>query len=180
MSAPGEPGAAEPSAAPARPEPARPGPVARTDHTFEFTARAPLRAAFPLFGAWGERAWAGEAWDPRFLWPDPPRDEEGEVFTLSHGERGVAVWVNTAFDLAAGRIQYVYVLPGTQVTVIDLALAEAPDGASTRIRVRYRRTALEAGANAIVEEAGRKDAAAAQEWEGAVDAALRPGLPSTA
>ncbi|MFO0582972.1 MAG: hypothetical protein U0229_11925 [Anaeromyxobacter sp.] len=166
---------AQPAATAARPITAPRAPVSRTDHGFEFTARAPLRATFPLFGAWGERAWAGDSWNPRFLWPDPPRDEEGEVFTLSHGERGEAVWVNTAFDLGAGRIQYVYVLPGTQVTVIDLALEEAPDGASTRVRVRYRRTALDPGANTIVEEAGRHDAGSAREWEEAVNAALRTG-----
>jgi len=153
--------------------PRRGGPVVRTDNSFEFTARAPLREAFPLFGAWGERAWAGESWQPRFLYPDPPRDEAGEVFTVSHGHSGQeATWVNTTFDVETGRIQYVYVLPGVQAVLIDLALQEQPGASSTVVRVRYRRTALSSDLNERVEKLGREDAASAPEWERDVNAAL--------
>ncbi len=137
----------------------------RTDNSFEFTARAPLTVVFPLFGAWGERAWAGGWWQPRFLHPDPPRDEDGEVFTT-----GDAIWVNTAFDLEAGRVQYVYVVPEIQAVRIDLSLQES--AGETRVCVRYRRTALRATANDLVEQRGKGDASAGPEWADAVNAAL--------
>jgi hypothetical protein len=142
--------------------------IVHTDHSFEFTARAPLRAVFPLFGGWGERAWAGESWQPRFLHPDPPRDEDGEVFTTRD-----AVWVNTAFDIEAGRVQYVYIAPEVQAVRTDLSLQES--AGETRVRVRYRRTALRPDANDVVEQRGRSDAAAGREWADAVNATLRKG-----
>jgi hypothetical protein len=149
------------------------GAVARTDHAFEFTVQMPKKDAFPLFGAWGERAWGGESWNPRFLYPTPPRDEAGEVFTVSHGHgHHDSVWVNTAFDQEAGRIQYVYVVPGFQLVLIDLALEE--DAGRTRVRVRYRRTALEPEKNEEVEALGRRDASSGDEWAVAVNDALRP------
>lgn len=146
--------------------------VVRTDERFEFTVRAPLREAFPLFGAWAERAWAGDDWQPRFLHPDPPRDEEGAVFLLDHGHAHQAVWINTAFDAAQGRAQYVYVVPEVQSALINLALTEAPDGASTRVQVRYRRTALDPSMNERVRRLGARDATQAAEWEDAVNRAI--------
>ena len=62
--------------------------------------RSDARAA-PLFGPQGERAWAGEDWNPQFVFPTPARDIEGAVFTVRHGEH-TAVWVNTVFDARSG------------------------------------------------------------------------------
>jgi len=143
----------------------------RTDHSFQFMARARLRAVFPLFGAWGEREWAGPSWSPAFLYPQPPRDEPGAVFKTAR-EDGEAVWVNTTFDLEGGRAQYVYVVPGVQAVLIDLCLAEEDGGTGTLVTVRYRRTSLEPAMNAHVERLGREDVASAEEWGTAVNAAL--------
>jgi len=148
------------------------GPVVRTDQAFEFVAWAPLREAFPLFGAWGERAWAGDDWQPRFLHPDPASDEEGAVFALDHGGGLQAVWVNTAFDAERGRAQYVYVVAGVQSALIDLQLTEAPGGSVTRVRVRYRRTALDPSMNEQVRGLGARDAEQGPAWEAAVNQAL--------
>jgi hypothetical protein len=78
--------------------------------------------------------------------------------------------VNTAFDLAAGRVQYVYVVPGVQAVVIELALAEG--GPGTRVSVTYRRTALGAAQNGRVREAAEHDRVAGPEWERLIAAAL--------
>jgi hypothetical protein len=75
-------------------------PAAHVKNRFTFTVNAPLRQAAPLFGPEGERAWAGDDWNPEFVFPVPAQDIEGAVFTLRHGERR-AVWVNTIFDLSA-------------------------------------------------------------------------------
>jgi len=97
------------------------GAVVHVENEFEFTVRAPYDKVAPLFGAHGERAWGGEDWDPRFLHPQPAQDLEGEVFTVAHGHKS-ATWVNTAFDLQTGHVQYVYVLPDTQAVLIDIHL----------------------------------------------------------
>ena len=132
----------------------------RTREQFDFVMRAPLEAAWPLFGAQAERAWA-PGWDPQFVWPVEPVDQEGMVFKVVQGGR-TAVWVNTALDPAANRIQYVYVIPDLMVTVISLRLA--PAGRSTHVGVTYERTALGGSANELVRDMAQQDKVAGEEW----------------
>ena len=131
-----------------------------TREAFALLANAPIETAWPLFGADGERAWA-PGWEPAFLWPQPAVDRPGMVFTIRHRE-GQAVWVNTAFDPAARRIQYVYVIPEVVATVITLTLT--PAGHATGVEVVYERTALAEAANATVTAMAADDRAAAAEW----------------
>lgn len=147
------------------------GPVARVENGFEFTVHAPFKAVVPLFGASAERAWAGSHWNPQFVYPLPERDQPGEVFTVGHGDTH-STWVNTVFDLDAGRIQYVYVIPGAQVAVIDI-YARPLDASTTGVKVVYRRTALDPALNTHVSEMGRKDGASGPEWETAINAYLK-------
>jgi len=135
------------------------GPV-RTRERFEFTANAPVEVAWPLFGAEGERAWAPD-WYPRFIWPATATDEEGMVFTVDRADL-TAVWVNTVFDQAAGRIQYVSVIPDVVVTVITLSLKET--GPSTHVEVIYERTALAATAGEAVNQLAAGDRVAGPQW----------------
>lgn len=139
-----------------------------TEKTFEFVAEAQLSEVAPLFGADKERVWA-EGWAPHFLWPSPPADREGMVFTIDHDGR-TGYWVNTAFDLDHGRIEYVYVVPEWLVTRITLALT--PVDGNTRVRVTYERTALSPDANTQVDELASHDAASGPEWGAAVNAYL--------
>src|SRR6267154_1494118 len=120
------------------------GPAYHVRTEFEFMVHAPYSAAAPLFGPEGEKAWASDSWHPHFVYPQPARDIEGAVFQVSHGHHH-STWVNTAFDLENGHIQYVYIIPEMMVTVIDLNLsklsASKPSAESTHVRVAYERTA---------------------------------------
>src|SRR6202042_2364307 len=111
-------------------------------------ANAPFEVAWPLFGAHKERAWAPD-WEPVFLWPEKAFDQEGMVFTIRQAPKN-AVWVNTAFDATARRIQYVYVIPDVVVTVITLKLMA--QGGSTKVDVVYERTALKHAGNQTLGE----------------------------
>jgi hypothetical protein len=146
-------------------------PVAHVSNNFTFTVNAPFREAAPLFGPEGERAWAGEDWNPQFVFPLPARDVEGAVFTLRHGEH-TAVWVNTVFDLSAGRMQYVYVLGDLLVTTIDVQLHPI-DAAHTKVDVTYVRTALRAEANEHVASMGKHDVEQGKLWESDINAYLQ-------
>lgn len=139
-------------------------------NSFAFTVNAPLKDAAPLFGPEGERAWAGDDWNPHFVFPAPAQDVEGAVFTLRHGDR-TAVWVNTLFDLKAGRMQYVYVLADLLVTTINVRL-HAVDAMHTKVDVTYIRTALRPEANEHVLAMGKHDREQAKEWEDAINAYL--------
>jgi hypothetical protein len=147
------------------------GPAMHVQNEFEFTVRAPYEKVAPLFGAHGERAWGGEDWDPQFLHPQPAQDIEGEVFTVPHGHRR-SVWVNTAFDLASGRVQYVYVVPDVQAVLINIQLGH-DDPTRTDVKVVYQRTALAAEFNDHVHNMGQKDGQSAEEWRGAIEKYLR-------
>jgi hypothetical protein len=132
-----------------------------TREQFSLVPNAPFEVAWPLFGADKERAWAPD-WQPDFLWPEKAFDQEGMVFKIRHGDKN-AVWVNTAFDPMAGRIQYVYVIPDVVVTLITLKLM--PRGDSTSIDVVYERTALSHAANGIVKQMASRDRVADIEWD---------------
>ena len=59
---------------------------AHVSNSFSFTVNAAMHDAAPLFGPEGERVWAGDDWNPQFVFPIPARDVEGAVFTVRHGE----------------------------------------------------------------------------------------------
>jgi len=135
-------------------------------NAFELIVRSPLSRAAILFGPEGERCWAGERWNPEFLHPQPGKDVQGAVFTVAHGPH-TSVWVNTLFDTAAGRMQYVSFIPGTVVSTIDVRLT-AVDPSSTRVDVTYARTALNAAANDDVQAMGERDRESGPEWQRAI------------
>ena len=131
-----------------------------TREQFDFIADAPLDVAWPLFGADAERAWAPE-WEPIFIWPAAVTEQEGMVFKIAHADK-TAIWVNTAFDRMASRIQYVYVIPDLVLTVITLNLSQV--GAATHVAVTYERTALADAAGEAVRQMAGRDKAAGPEW----------------
>ncbi|HVB78320.1 MAG TPA: hypothetical protein VNE82_00040 [Candidatus Binataceae bacterium] len=153
-----------------RAPPARTGRVRlHTHEEFKFVASAPIHVTAPLFGAERERVWAPD-WDPKFVWPENPNDQEGMVFTLAHGGK-TATWVNTSFDLEANRIQYVYVIPDTLVTVVTVTLTA--NAKTTDVAVAYDRTALTETANIVVREMAERDANAGPEWGKQINGYLR-------
>lgn len=134
---------------------------AHTEEKFAFTADASMKEVAPLFGADAEREWA-PGWDPKFVHPLPARDEQGMVFTVERAP-GKSVWLNTAFDLMNGRIQYAYMIPNTLVTLITLQLTQERD--KTRVEVEYERTALSAEADGHVRRMAEQDHTAGADWE---------------
>jgi hypothetical protein len=154
-------------------------PSSRThvSNRFSFTVNAAMHDAAPLFGPEGERVWAGDDWNPQFVFPIPARDVEGAVFTVRHGEHS-AVWVNTLFDLEGGHMQYVYVLADLLATTIDVRL-HPMDAAHTRVDVTYVRTALRPEADEHVLSLGKHDSEQGKKWGDAINAYLqrRTGRP---
>ena len=147
---------------------------ARERSEFEFVAHAPYAQVFPLFGAEKERAWAGKDWDPTFVYPKPANDVEGAVFTVKHGHATTVPWVNTAFDQKSGHVQYVYVIPDTMTTLIDIHLAQQ-DPENTKVDVVYERTALTAGGDERVRRMAEHDRKAGTEWSEQINQYLKAG-----
>ncbi|MGA3055499.1 MAG: hypothetical protein ABSD63_14920 [Candidatus Korobacteraceae bacterium] len=144
---------------------------------FSFTVDAAFDQVAPLFGADEERKWAS-GWNPQFIYPIPARDQRGMVFTVPKGQF-TSVWVNTAFDLAAGHIQYVYWVNETMTALIDIHLTRESEQ-KTGVAVVYERTALAPEANQHVQHFAEEDAAAGKEWGDAINAyfaKLRTAVP---
>jgi hypothetical protein len=153
-------------------------PAQQLTHTrteFRFTANASFEQVAPLFGANEERQWSPD-WNPQFIYPQPGRDEQGMVFKIMHGQHE-AIWVNTAFDLAAGHIQYTYILNDAMATLIDIHLTR--EGAQkTGVNVIYERTALIPEANEHVQHFAKNDEKAGKEWDEGVNGYLMKGTQS--
>jgi hypothetical protein len=145
----------------------KPEPLRHVETRFNLMVHASYLDTAPLFGASGERAWAGANWNPDFIFPLPEKDVEGAVFTVSHGARK-AVWVNTLFDMEAKHFQYVYFLPDIMVTVIDVRF-KSPDARTTAVTVVYQRTAITSEGNEHVEVMSEGDRNAGKDWQQAID-----------
>lgn len=147
-----------------------PGQLTHVTNTFRFQLATPLEHVAPLFGPEGERCWAGKHWDPRFLYPQPGRDTEGAVFTVAHGPH-TSVWVTTRFDVKAGRMQYVSVIPDAVLSLIDVQLTPSASG-HTEVEVTYARTALSSAMNEEVQAMGDADRYSGPDWQKAVEGCL--------
>ncbi len=143
---------------------------AHVSNTFQFVVKAPLSRAAPLFGPEGERCWAGQHWNPVFVYPQPGTDVQGAVFTVQYGPH-TSLWVNTLFDPDGGRMQYVSFVPGVHVSTVDVRLTPV-DSSSTSVEVTYVRTALDAGANAEVETMGKSDRESGPHWQQEIEKCL--------
>jgi len=141
--------------------------LAHTSTEFHFTVDLPYHEAAPLFGALEEQKWA-PGWKPEFLHPTPATDQEGSVFRVQKGAHS-SLWVNTVFDLATGRVQYVYVLADLLVTRIDI-LIKVNNRDKTDVSVTYERTALTSSANDHVKALAKEDAASGEEWKSLINA----------
>jgi hypothetical protein len=85
---------------------------------------------------------------------------------VQHGSH-TSAWVNTLFDLAEGRMQYVSFLVGSVVSTVDVRLTPL-DSSITRLEVTYVRTALNAAANEDVRAMGVSDHDSGPDWQEAI------------
>ncbi|MGO8731857.1 MAG: hypothetical protein ACLQVM_03580 [Terriglobia bacterium] len=148
--------------------------LAHVRNSFHFLVHTPLSSAATLFGPDGERSWAGEDWNPQFLYPQPGKDIQGAVFTIQKGHHK-SVWITTLFDVANGRIQYVSFEPDVKVSTVDVRLTSV-EPSTTSVEVTYVRTALDASANDEVQALGQRDHR--QEgihWQEAIETCLKKG-----
>jgi hypothetical protein len=143
---------------------------AHVTNSFHFAVPATLSRAAAFFGPEGERCWAGEHWNPVFLYPLPAQDVQGAVFTVQHGPHK-SVWINTLFDPVGGRMQYASFIPDTLVFTVDVRLSVLTPS-TTKVEVTYVRTALDAAANEDVVTLGRRDAESGPEWQEAIERCL--------
>jgi hypothetical protein len=96
---------------------------------------------------------------------------QGAVFTVQHGPH-TSVWVNTIFDVAAGRMQYVAVIPEVMTFTVDVQLTPV-SASTTKVEVTYTRTALSADANDDVVAMGKADGENGPYWQKSIEGYLK-------
>jgi hypothetical protein len=138
---------------------------------FDFEVDTPFATATLLFGPKSEMSWAGDDWKPVFYYPRPGNDVEGTVFTVTRNHH-TGIWVNTLYDVAGGRMQYVSVIPQVVATVVAVKLSSV-DARKTHVDVTYTRTALDPAANDDVRGLAQHDAASGPEWAKAIRSSIR-------
>ena len=138
---------------------------------FDFVVDGPPEMIAELFGAHRERAWE-PGWDPRFLHPQPARDCAGAVFLLPGPHHGVGV--TTTYDPLGGRIQHVFVVPGTVAIVIDIEVMPCGEAASA-VSVTYEHTTLDPRMEDEVRDLARKVADYGPAWQAQIVASLTGG-----
>ena len=143
---------------------------AHVSNDFHFVIQASMRRAATFFGPEAERCWAGPHWNPEFLYPQPGKDIQGAVFRVKQGE-AEAVWVNTLFDVARGRMQYVCFVPDSLVFIVDVRLTSLT-ASTTNVEVTYARTALHPAENDTVEALGSNDRESGPHWQQAIQSCL--------
>jgi hypothetical protein len=145
-------------------------PLIRTQSSFDLVVHASYPATATLFGPEGERAWAGKHWNPQFIHPLPPHDEEDAVFTIQHGDTR-ATWVAALHDVPGRHFKYVYFIDGLLVTTIDVRFTIV-GSASTTVQVVYTRTALTPAGIIHVAQLTSGDRTAGPEWQRSINAYL--------
>jgi hypothetical protein len=143
--------------------------------SFHFEIHAPFARVVVLFGPESEKTWAGPRWQPNFLYPLPASDTQGAVFTVPHGPH-TSIWVNTLYDLTAGRMQYVAIIPNLVASIIDVHVT-AINPTQTAVDVTYTRTALDLAANDDVRSLAHHDAQAGPEWQTSIEQSLAAAAP---
>jgi hypothetical protein len=124
-----------------------------------FTVELPVSTARTLFTPEGERAWAGEEWDPQY--PDPSRKEgAGTVFVTTEGGKQT-VWVMV--DASAMCVRYVRTTANVDAGTVTVNYEEAgPE--RTVVTAIYDVTALGSEGEAALDVFAQEFATFIRSW----------------
>ncbi len=142
-----------------------------------FHLDAPRARVFPLFTAQGERAWA-PGWEPLML---SGAEQRGSAFQTRNHHGQETTWIVIDYEPNEGRASYARLAQGSTIGLVDVVCTEAAGG-GTDVSVTYTLTALNAAAEAFVEDflELQQYARMMEEWRAATSAALVRQGTSTA
>jgi len=139
--------------------------------SFTINLKGSVAEVTPLFGPVREAEWA-PSWQPRFLHRMQDAQAEGAVFTTVSSNGKERLWLLTAYDVDAGRVEYVFVAPG--FTANEIKIRVQPDGdRQCKATITYRHSAIAPEGNEEVEKLNSQWAEQQRaHWETAVNTVL--------
>ena len=138
-----------------------------------FTVVGDVGEVFELFSPLGERAWV-PGWDPELLHPPGVEWAAGQIFRTRE-EKDPAIWIVTALDRPAHRVEYHRVEPGRYVVRVSVTCAPTADGA-TAVSTTYGFVGLSDDGNREIAAMSRAAyAEKMQRWERWIAAYLSRG-----
>lgn len=134
----------------------------------------PASRTFLFFTPEGERAWAGERWDPRIVCSRSGKEEEEMLFR--NGGHG-PLWLVTRLDPGARIVEYV-VVSADVLTVLHIEVAALGEKESAAT-VAYEWIPRTESGSAKASEHDRRFTATLESWQDAMNAVLA-GKPAPA
>lgn len=120
-------------------------PLAERTQSFTIALAGSVAQATPLFGPVREAEWAPD-WKPHFLHPPLPAQRAGAIFTTEGHHGRERLWLVTTYDVAQGRVAYVFVSPGFSANEVRIEVtADGPN--RSRATITYHRAALSPAGN---------------------------------
>ena len=138
-----------------------------SQNTTTFALHGPADAGFQLFTPTGEKAWAGEAWDPRRVDGATAPDNEGMVF---HNGVSQPLWIVSRYAPAERVVEYVIVTDSVLTRLHCGVVAVAPQ--ESKATVTYTWTALSPSGNEYVEKHAAHFDAIVADWEKSMNRVL--------
>jgi len=130
---------------------------------------------FPLLCPVREAEWV-EGWVGRPVFASSGVAELDGVYATEHAGEQDSLWVITRFDPARHELEFVYVLPGTQIVHLGIKVARLEPQRSS-LSVRYVRTGTSDQGNLAIEALGTSNEFEAMmtNWERSMNHFLQTG-----
>jgi hypothetical protein len=137
-------------------------PVTHVTRSGSLVLPLPLTEAFPLFTAEGERGWV-PGWEPQYLHPPRPSNDQGTVFRTDHGGEET-FWIVLRYEPSRGVAEYGRFTPGSRLGTVSVECTEL-ELSRTRVQVTYALTAIsDEGRDALAKMGADAYEAMLEEW----------------
>ncbi len=144
----------------------------RLSKQYRQTISAAPDLVFPLLCPVEEARWL-DGWSYQMVYSKSGVAEAGCVFTTPEGDQK-AIWINSCRSQLDGHIQFVKVIPGVTVTLLDIQLSGQKG--QTEVTIIYTTTALsKAGEQAIALITDEAFSQRMQFWEQSMNHFLKTG-----
>ena len=149
-------------------------PLDQATESFTIVLKGSVAEVTPLFGPVRETEWA-PSWKPHFIHSPEGGQHEGTVFRTTSSNGRERLWLLTAYDEEAGRVEYVFFAPGFTINQVKIRVVRDGDQ-QCRATITYCHSALGPAGN---EEVAKLNSHWAEQqrvhWEKAINTVLAAG-----